>query len=82
MKIWNLEPINSDGGYWDPWYDKVFGVVVAAESEDEARKIAQENGGCESRYDQQPWLDSKLTTCIELNENTAGGLICQDYRSA
>lgn len=40
MKIWLLRPI--DGcDEWNPWYDKAFGFVVCANSEQEAREAAR-----------------------------------------
>lgn len=40
MKLWLLRPIDPHGGLWDPWFDKIFGFVVRAETETEARTLA------------------------------------------
>ena len=41
--------------------DEVFGMVVIAFDEKEARQLARENGADEGG---DTWLDSKLTSCI------------------
>ena len=41
MKLWLLRPIEDYGGAWRPWYDKCFGAVVAAETEEEARGLIE-----------------------------------------
>ncbi len=57
---------------WEPWYDKMFSIVVRAESYKEAREVAQENSGDENRgrflgdmisKTTTPWLESKYSTC-------------------
>ena len=79
MKIWLLEPVNGlpvDDDPWEPWYDKVFGQVIRAGSEEEARKVAQENGEDECRRDfATPWLESRYSTCVELTADGEPGLI-------
>lgn len=92
MKLYLLQPkgypkdysdgCNFEQGAWDPWYDKCFGFVIAANSSIEARKIAQDNGGDERNAD--VWLDASLSNCIELKpENyTKVSIIIADKRSA
>ncbi len=46
MKLWILRPVKDDN-LWDPWYDKAFGFIVAAETEEAARALAQSKGGDE-----------------------------------
>lgn len=46
MKLWILRPVEEldDDNPWDPIYDKTFGFVIRAETEDQARSIAHSNG--------------------------------------
>lgn len=74
MKIWLLEPINGDEGAWDPWYDACFGMVIAAETEIEARAIAYDNAAAEGN---NVWLQDNQTSCKELNPQEKG-LILKD----
>jgi hypothetical protein len=94
MKLYLLRPIellDPADNPWDPWYDKAFGFVVRAESEEEARRIAQNAAGDE-KYDRSlterkaklrtPWLDPKYSTCDPLTDEGEPGLIMQDFRGA
>lgn len=82
MKLWLLRPIN-ESTHWRPWFDKAFGFVIRAETEAEARKIAQGAGGDETRnYKSEAWVDPKFSTCTELTAEGAAGEVIQDYRSA
>lgn len=94
MKIWILKPVdglpNGDNP-WDPWYDKCFGMVVRAESEEEARQFAHESASDENRGEflrqkiantEGPWLDPKYSTCDELSEHGEPGVLLQDIHSA
>lgn len=89
MKLWLLLPGNN-GIAWSPWYDKAFGFVVRAETEDEARKLANANGGDETgpitehvyRTGGDPWLDPSQSTCVELTPEGEAGVILRDYASA
>jgi hypothetical protein len=63
LKLWLLRPIDFESAPWKPWYDKCFGVVVRAESEDVARRMAHEEHG----YDLDgAWLAPQWSTCTEL----------------
>ena len=94
MKLWVLRPkenLTEGDNPWDPWYDKAFGFIVSASSEQDARLIAHENAGDENRgrflckeipKTTSPWLDEKYSTCVELEPLQEGGMIMQDFRSA
>ena len=94
MKIFELRPIENlkDGDNpWEPWYDKIFGFIVRAETEAEARKIANENAGYENIGEslsnktantKEPWLDEKYSTCIELTGSGEAGMIMEDFARA
>ena len=65
MKLWNMFPYGITVE-WDEWFNKVFGFIIRAETEEDARKIADENSGAENGYGTRPWLDASKTVCIEL----------------
>ena len=79
---------------WEPWYDKTFGFVVCALNEKSARNYAAKDGGREVKrlYDKEtynqieilnPWLDSKYSSCVELNAETVkAGVVIKDFVSA
>jgi hypothetical protein len=78
---------------WDPWFDKCFGFVIVAESEDEARQLADKEAGDENRGSflraktadtNHPWLDSKYTSCELLTADSVDSptVIMKDFASA
>jgi hypothetical protein len=67
---------------WDPWYDKVFGFVISAETEFEARLIANEHAKNENDNNIYPWLDATYSTCVELIPQQKKGIIIRDFRGA
>lgn len=93
-KLWILRPaegLAKGDDPWDPWYDKAFGFIVEAESEEQARGIAQLNAGDEKRGRQsmgrgsktlEPWLDAKYSTCSELVPSGAPGVVMIDFALA
>lgn len=72
MKLYLLTPVSR----WKPWYDKVMGLVVRAESEDHARDLASSVSGDEGA---DAWRDSALTKCVELTSDGPAGLILRDF---
>ena len=94
MKVWILRPVEglpSGDDPWDPWYDKAFGFIVRAETEEEARGFAHEDAGDENRGEfaggkisetTTPWLDSKYTTCIPLSDQGEIGVVMRDFSAA
>lgn len=78
MKLWQLTPTGHGhrrGGPWDPWYDLCFDMVVRAESEDDARAIAQRTEG---QSDRGEWLDPAESNCVELTVDGEPGVIIAD----
>lgn len=71
---WLLKPLDDEQPVWNPWYDKAFGFLVSARTEEEARAIANDNGGDETgpvsnviyRHGGDPWLDPELTSCVKV----------------
>ena len=63
-----------------PWYDKTFGVVVRAGSEDSARcLVSEELGPTEGR---DVWMLPHYTECLELTGCGESEIILTDFRSA
>lgn len=77
MKLYILRPKSEShkGDAWDPWYDKMFGIVVRASSPTRARKIAAAHCGAE---DPGVWEDPDQTTCKVLREKGKEGVIIRD----
>lgn len=85
MKLWILSPkecLPTNDNPWLPWYDKAFGFVVRADSENRAREICGENAGNEVSPISNPWLSEKYTTCTELTAIGNEKLIMKDFASA
>ena len=94
MKLWLLRPMEGlakNDNPWEPWYDKAFGFVVRAETEEEARRFAQADAGDEKRGTflgektsdtNTPWMDAKYSTCTELLPDGAPGVVMQDFAAA
>jgi len=100
MKLWELRPLDKyrerdDPGRrdqlnpWDPWYNKAFGFIVRAETEERAREIANENAGDENnewigidKPIKTPWLHPQYSTCDELIPDGMEGLIVRDFHAA
>ena len=89
MKVWILRPLkglSDDDDPWEPWYDKAFGFVVRAETEEEARKFADKKAGdenfSESPHTSNPWLDPKFTTCTYLSNDGEPGVVMRDFSKA
>lgn len=90
MKLWLLRPVEDDP-LWEPWYDKTFGFVIRAETESEARELAQRDAGDEigfvsfssEKMNGDPaWLSAEHSTCTELTANGVSSVMIQDFRSA
>lgn len=94
MKLWLLRPVeglNKGDDPWSPWYDRAFGFVVRAESEEDARNLADADAGDENRGEfmgnkiadtKNPWKDAKYSTCIELTAGGEAGVIIKDFARA
>lgn len=83
MKLYLLRPRengNKSLPPWETWYDKVYGFVVRAESEESAREIANKNGGDEIAYG-DVWIDPNLSICIELTTDGPEEMIIRDFAS-
>ena len=90
LKLWLLRPVedlpDSDDP-WEPWFDKVFGFVVRAETESEARVLAQAEAGAEKMDEncddtRTPWLEARYSTCDELTADGPAEVIIEDMHWA
>ena len=73
--LWILRPLDSGSHPWRPFYDKMFGVVVRAKTELNAREVAAANSEDEGG---NVWRNEKLTSCIQLNPDAEDGVILKD----
>ena len=86
--IWILRSIKGlEDSPWNPWYDKAFGFIVAANSEQESRKIAELHAGDESSEwtsKGEVWMNPAYSTCEPLQRKHADdkGLILRDFAAA
>lgn len=81
MKLWILKPIETGEADWPwhPWFDKCFGMVVRADSQEEARLMAAK-ANSEEGY--AAWMDPKLSSCSRLMPRGAPGVILQDVKNS
>jgi hypothetical protein len=94
MHLWLLRPqyavLARSAHPWEPPFDKTFGILVRAETEADARRLANEKAGYEGRgvylslgvdedeVAEDVWLDEKWTTCRELEAEGEPGVILVD----
>ncbi|HVM93908.1 MAG TPA: hypothetical protein VMT67_13890 [Terriglobales bacterium] len=85
MKLWILakrDDLLPGHDPWSPWYDKMFGLVVRAETEQKAREVANEKSGDETWEFKDAWLNPSYSTCDELHLDGEEGAIIIDFRQA
>ena len=78
MELWLLRPID-ESTCWTPWYDKAFGFVVRAETEDDARHIAASRSGDEEAA---AWLDDTISSCVPPTGDGEVGVVMRDFCSS
>lgn len=85
-KLWLLHPqknLSSNDNPWIPWYDKYFGFVIRASSEESARMIADEAASAsDENRNHHPWLDPKYSSCVELLAEGPAEVIIADFAAA
>ena len=88
MKLYILRPVENlqDDNPWDPWYDKSFGFIISATSQEEAREIADTKAGDEN-YElgvntKRPWLEKGYSTCEILTPSEVPEMIMIDFSAA
>lgn len=94
MRLWLLRPRNGlphEDNPWNPWYDKAFGFVIRAETEQRAREMAHKKAGDENRGEflgestantTSPWLDPDYSTCVVLTAEGPEGVVIEDFAAA
>ena len=86
MKLWLLRPIRpeieEDKRYWWDDYNIYIGFVIRAETEERARQLADEKADCVCDEQVGIWLDSSLTSCVELIASGPEEVIIHDYTGA
>ncbi|MDT8848970.1 hypothetical protein RN053_00570 [Pantoea dispersa] len=84
MKLWILKArdgdFNAEENPWEMPYDKNFGLVIRAESEERARELAQAVAQDEALYCNSPWLDAKYSTCNELSNDGSEDILLINSR--
>ena len=81
MELWILgarEGLPKDANPWLPVYDKNRGFIIAAETEQRARELADQHAADENR-DGNPWLNEKLSTCRRLTAGAEEMVIMSDF---
>lgn len=84
MKLWLITPKDDLDPKNDPWaivYDCYHGFVIAADDEQEARKLAHERGADEKRANRNAWLSAKYSDCVELVAGDTSGIILSDFHA-
>ena len=89
MKLWLLRPVpglKENDNPWEPWYNKAFGFVVRAETEEKARSLANVNAGEENRLifsnTNKPWKDPNYSSCVELLSEGNTEVVMMDFSQA
>ena len=73
MKLWKIERLSNDVGY-----DEFDSFIIRAENETEARVIAAENCADEGTT---VWLDSRYSTCKEINKEGEKEVILSSFKA-
>lgn len=97
MKLWKLyprpdHPDASESIKWETYENKVFRLVVRAETEGDARRIASHAAGSEDevsvpglalrdRRSPSVWLDPDCTVCEELTCDGLPGIVLKGIRA-
>ena len=71
MNIYLLQA-NRNNSYWDDWYNKCFGMVIVADSAEDARALATKEDSSENIT---VWQDAAFTTCEKV------GIACTETAS-
>lgn len=85
MNLWLLRPVDKlpkNDNPWEPWYAKAFGFVVRAETEQDARVLADKGAVDENRSGKHPWLNTRYSTCVKLNHKGQSKIVMRDFASA
>jgi hypothetical protein len=78
-KLWILQPVDDSAAPWLSFHNCMFGFVVRALHEDEARTLSAKQAGDEGP---DAWLSSRLSSCVELNGDGRSGVVLGSYNRA
>ena len=78
-KLWILQPVDDSAGPWLSFHNCMFGFVIRAIHEDEARTHAAKQAGDEGP---DAWLSSLLSSCVELKDDGQSEVILAAYNRA
>jgi hypothetical protein len=78
-KLWLLQPVDDNSAPWLSFHNCMFGFVVRALHEDEARTLSAKQAGDEGP---DAWLSSRLSTCVELKDDGHSKVILEAYNRA
>lgn len=81
-RLFILKPFSNDRTRRIWGRDSLHGIIVRAGDETEARHLAAKSAGDEKGFfdkDHNPWLDSKVTICSELQQDGDQGVVLTDY---
>lgn len=87
MKLWILEPLDIEAAPWEgPLVDKRIKFVIRADSEKEARELAQKDGmdelhtwnGRVRSEAKSVWTNPELVSCKELTANGPAEIISHE----
>lgn len=73
MKLWHL--FREEGS----WYDENHAFVIRAASEEEARELANRQGGDEHARDPDFWKSPANATCVEITADGPAEIILTDF---
>jgi len=79
-KFWLLQPVDDTSDPWMSFHNCMFGFVVHALNEEEARTLSAKQAGDEGP---DAWLSSHHSSCVELNGDlTSSGVVLGAYNRA
>jgi len=78
-KLWLLQPLEGSSAPWLSFHNCMFGFVVRARHEDEARTQAAKQAGDEGP---DAWLSPRLSSCVELKADGPSEVILAAYNRA
>ena len=85
-KIWHIRRRDDLPKTDDPWqhkYDTVVGMIIHAETEEDARRYAYNASQAELMHEEalhNAWLDAHLTVCVEVPERETDRVLLIDFR--
>jgi len=78
VKLWILKA-KPGAKAFQPSYDKMLGLVVRAGDANEARDLASQRAGDETKW---PWFDTNATSCEELTVHGGADILLIDYHGS